>query len=89
MFDGHYKEKQASVIPIPNIRFAVFERMMRCIYTGARAPPPVPLPMDKHMRARTALLHSSHFDLSKQGWPLAQVTLPPALPLAPTLVCAS
>jgi BTB/POZ domain len=35
MFDGHYKEKQASVIPIPNIRFAVFERMMRCIYTGA------------------------------------------------------
>lgn len=34
MFDGHYKEKQASVIPIPNIRFAVFERMMRCIYTG-------------------------------------------------------
>jgi BTB/POZ domain len=36
MFDGHYKEKQASVIPIPNIRFAVFERMMRCIYTGAR-----------------------------------------------------
>ena len=42
MFDGHYKEKQASVIPIPNIRFAVFERMMRCIYTGARAPPPAP-----------------------------------------------
>ena len=35
MFDGHYKEKQASVIPIPNIRFCVFERMMRCIYTGA------------------------------------------------------
>lgn len=34
MFDGHYKEKEASVIPIPNIRFAVFERMMRCIYTG-------------------------------------------------------
>ena len=42
MFDGHYKEKQASVIPIPNIRFAVFERMMRCIYTGARAAPPAP-----------------------------------------------
>ena len=35
MFDGHYKEKDASVIPIPNIRFDVFEAMMRCIYTGA------------------------------------------------------
>jgi BTB/POZ domain len=39
MFDGHYKEKQASVIPIPNIRFCVFERMMRCIYTGVRLAP--------------------------------------------------
>ncbi|KAK9809295.1 hypothetical protein WJX73_002053 [Symbiochloris irregularis] len=35
MFDGHYKEKDAAVIPIPNIRFHVFEAMMRCIYTGA------------------------------------------------------
>ena len=35
MFDGHYKEKDASVIPIPNIRYDVFEAMMRCIYTGA------------------------------------------------------
>ena len=35
MFDGHYREKEASQIPIPNIRFSVFERMMRCIYTGA------------------------------------------------------
>ena len=35
MFDGHYKEKEASTIPIPNIRFTVFESMMRCIYTGA------------------------------------------------------
>ena len=39
MFDGHYKEKEASQIPIPNIRFCVFESMMRCIYTGARAAP--------------------------------------------------
>ena len=36
MFDGHYKEKEASTIPIPNIRYAVFESMMRCIYTGRR-----------------------------------------------------
>jgi len=41
MFDGHYKEKEASQIPIPNIRFCVFESMMRCIYTGARAAPRV------------------------------------------------
>ena len=34
MFDGHYKEKEASTIPIPNIRYCVFESMMRCIYTG-------------------------------------------------------
>jgi hypothetical protein len=34
MFDGHYKEKEASIIPIPNIRFSIFEAMMRCIYTG-------------------------------------------------------
>ncbi len=38
MFDGHYKEKEASTIPIPNIRYAVFESMMRCIYTGACQP---------------------------------------------------
>lgn len=34
MFDGHYKEKEASVIPVPNISFEVFESMMRAIYTG-------------------------------------------------------
>jgi hypothetical protein len=34
MFDGHYREKDASTIPIPNIRWEVFERMMTCIYTG-------------------------------------------------------
>ncbi len=38
MFDGHYKEKEASTIPIPNIRWTVFESMMRCIYTGASPP---------------------------------------------------
>ncbi len=46
MFDGHYREKEASTIPIPNIRFAVFEAMMRCIYTGALAAQ-LPLPL-KH-----------------------------------------
>ena len=35
MFDGHYREKDASTIPIPNLRHEVFERMMQCIYTGA------------------------------------------------------
>ena len=35
MFDGNYKEKQASSIPIPNIRWPVFEAMMHCIYTGS------------------------------------------------------
>ena len=34
MFDGHYKEKEASVIPVPNISFQVFEKMMRAIYTS-------------------------------------------------------
>lgn len=42
MFDGHYKEKDASEIPIPNIRFEVFRRMMTCAYTGAPPPPPPP-----------------------------------------------
>ena len=37
MFDGHYREKDASTIPIPNIRWEVFEAMMRCIYTGEGA----------------------------------------------------
>ena len=37
MFDGHYREKDASTIPIPNIRWEVFECMMHCIYTGAPA----------------------------------------------------
>jgi BTB/POZ domain len=53
MFDGHYKEKQASVIPIPNIRFCVFERMMRCIYTGVH-PTSCPLPQTAY------LLNSTH-----------------------------
>lgn len=35
MFDGHYREKEASTIPIPNIRWEVFEAMMHCIYTGS------------------------------------------------------
>ena len=34
MFDGHYKEKEASIIPVPNISFQVFEKMMRAIYTS-------------------------------------------------------
>jgi BTB/POZ domain len=40
MFDGHYREKEASVIPIPNIRHKVFEAMMRCIYTGEQPAAP-------------------------------------------------
>ena len=35
MFDGHYREKDASEIPIPNIRYEVFRKMMTCAYTGA------------------------------------------------------
>ncbi|GMH27751.1 hypothetical protein Nepgr_029594 [Nepenthes gracilis] len=35
MFDGGYKEKDAIDIEIPNIRWEVFELMMRFIYTGA------------------------------------------------------
>ena len=35
MFDGHYREKDASEIPIPNISWPVFEAMMRCVYTGS------------------------------------------------------
>ena len=34
MFDGNYIEKDASSIPIPNIRYTVFHAMMLCIYTG-------------------------------------------------------
>lgn len=34
MFQGDYKEKEAETIPIPNIRWEVFEAMMTCIYTG-------------------------------------------------------
>lgn len=41
MFEGTFREKAATEIPIPNIRYEVFERMMHCIYTG---PPPPPLP---------------------------------------------
>ena len=34
MFHGVYKEKDAEIITIPNIRYQVFEAMMTCIYTG-------------------------------------------------------
>lgn len=34
MFQGDYREKEAETIPIPNIRWEVFEAMMTCIYTG-------------------------------------------------------
>eukprot|EP00899_Mesostigma_viride_P018252 jgi/Mesvir1/26428/Mv16117-RA.2 len=34
MFEGGYKEKGSAPIEIPNIRYDVFEAMMRCIYTG-------------------------------------------------------
>ena len=34
MFDGNYREKEATSIPIPNIRWPVFNAMMQCIYTG-------------------------------------------------------
>ena len=40
MFDGEYKESSAAEIPIPNIRWEVFEAMMRCIYTGSVKVPP-------------------------------------------------
>jgi hypothetical protein len=42
MFDGHYREKEATTIPIPNIRFCVFEAMMHCIYTGFYLTPYTP-----------------------------------------------
>ncbi|CAM8986102.1 unnamed protein product [Rhodiola kirilowii] len=35
MFDGGYREKDARDIEIPNIRWEVFELMMRYIYTGS------------------------------------------------------
>ncbi|XVE66038.1 hypothetical protein DITRI_Ditri08aG0049300 [Diplodiscus trichospermus] len=35
MFDGGYREKDARDIEIPNIRWEVFEVMMRFIYTGS------------------------------------------------------
>ncbi|KAF6135107.1 hypothetical protein GIB67_040418 [Kingdonia uniflora] len=35
MFDGGYREKDARDIEIPNIRWKVFELMMRFIYTGS------------------------------------------------------
>ncbi|KAL9232841.1 hypothetical protein vseg_007905 [Gypsophila vaccaria] len=35
MFDGGYREKDAKDIQIPNIRWEVFELMMRFIYTGS------------------------------------------------------
>lgn len=34
MFEGNYIEKEADSIRIPNIRWPVFEAMMRCLYTG-------------------------------------------------------
>ncbi|KAL7200680.1 hypothetical protein ACSBR1_032580 [Camellia fascicularis] len=35
MFDGGYREKDAKDVEIPNIRWDVFELMMRYIYTGS------------------------------------------------------
>ncbi|KAL4296698.1 hypothetical protein GQ457_12G003220 [Hibiscus cannabinus] len=35
MFDGGYREKEARDIEIPNIKWEVFEMMMRFIYTGS------------------------------------------------------
>ncbi|KAH9605604.1 hypothetical protein KSS87_018739 [Heliosperma pusillum] len=35
MFDGGYREKDARDIEIPNIRWEIFELMMRFIYTGS------------------------------------------------------
>ncbi|KAL2900661.1 ARM REPEAT PROTEIN INTERACTING WITH ABF2 [Bienertia sinuspersici] len=35
MFDGGYREKEAKDIDIPNIKWTVFELMMRYIYTGS------------------------------------------------------
>ncbi|XP_021730785.1 ARM REPEAT PROTEIN INTERACTING WITH ABF2-like [Chenopodium quinoa] len=35
MFDGGYREKDAKDIEIPNIKWSVFELMMRYIYTGS------------------------------------------------------
>ncbi|KAA0049377.1 ARM REPEAT PROTEIN INTERACTING WITH ABF2 [Cucumis melo var. makuwa] len=35
MFDGGYREKDAKDIEIPNIRWEVFELMMRFVYTGS------------------------------------------------------
>ncbi|OVA05484.1 BTB/POZ-like [Macleaya cordata] len=35
MFDGGYREKDARDVEIPNIRWEVFELMMRYIYTGS------------------------------------------------------
>ncbi|KAI4342762.1 hypothetical protein MLD38_027346 [Melastoma candidum] len=35
MFDGGYREKDAEEIEIPNIRWEVFDLMMRYIYTGS------------------------------------------------------
>ena len=35
MFQGDYKEKDAVSIPIPNIRWPVFEAMIECMYVGS------------------------------------------------------
>lgn len=40
MFDGGYREKEVDNIPIPNIRYEVFEAMMQYIYTGLLEPNP-------------------------------------------------
>ena len=34
MFSGDYRERDAASIPIPNIRWPVFEAMITCMYTG-------------------------------------------------------
>ena len=36
MFDGGYREAAAAKIEIPNIRFVVFEAMMRCVYSAGQ-----------------------------------------------------
>ncbi|KAL4437552.1 hypothetical protein ABPG77_003533 [Micractinium sp. CCAP 211/92] len=40
MFDGHYREKDAATIPIPNVRWEVWEKMMYCCYTGGKVEVP-------------------------------------------------
>eukprot|EP00252_Welwitschia_mirabilis_P019885 TRINITY_DN4718_c0_g1_i2.p1 TRINITY_DN4718_c0_g1~~TRINITY_DN4718_c0_g1_i2.p1 ORF type:complete len:262 (+),score=45.97 TRINITY_DN4718_c0_g1_i2:115-900(+) len=57
MFDGGYREKDASDIEIPNISWEVFELMMRYIYTGT-VDIPAGLAQDLLMAADQYLLES-------------------------------